>query len=319
VAGAAYGDALGARYEGLYWAPTPQGVRFGRGVLVWRRPGWWTDDTDMTLGILRAATELSEPGSSQHGLASPTGLEGILRQWITWHRRSNPLDAGLNTYRVVRAIADLDNLTIEHALGVSRRQLRHPRRGGGNGAVMRTAPVALAYPGDSRAAFQAAMQVAELTHPAQRATQAAGLWTVLCERAIHTGTLHLAAALECVEEDPFWTERLLRPRSPGRNGPRGWAPTTVADAAWCVHTALDQVRDPAAALDHGVRLAVSSSGDPDTTAAVAGALLGALAGSPCVPHPATDRIHGGRWTGREHTLHDIEQLAETVAGRAFGT
>jgi len=245
MAGLAYGDAIGARYEGLHLHLRPAWVRFGRGALIWRSPGWWTDDTDMSLGILLALADLlavDYPGapaaatpSLASELAADAGLRAVAGNWLTWRARGSLLDAGTGTVRVLHAVKGLVDRSPQAILEVSRRQLARPRRGAGNGAVMRTAPVALAFLGDPAGAARAAAAIAELTHPAPRATQAAALWTVLCERAVTTGALDLATALDAVDDGPFWADLLGDAARPGRNGHPGWAPTTVADAWWCVH------------------------------------------------------------------------------------
>ena len=310
MAGLAFGDALGARYEGLHWAPPPELVRFGRGLLVWRRPGWWTDDTDMALGVIRAIRHLRTSG---YRIDSEAGLECVLRQWLEWHRRANPLDLGVNTYRVLRRMQSMQVMSLDGALEISRNQLRHRARGGGNGAVMRTAPVALACLGDPLMAHFAGRRVSELTHPAERAMEAAGLWTLLCERAVSTGRIDVGSALSAVRFDSFWVRLLLRPKRPGRNGPIGWAPSTLADAWWCVRKALQDTPGPGA-LDRGVRLAVSSRVDPDTTAAVAGGLLGSVCGVAAVPLPAFRVVHAGAWTRRVWTLQEIAEFAGELIG-----
>jgi ADP-ribosylglycohydrolase len=301
--GLAYGDALGARYEGLRVKVKPSSVRFGRGVLLWRRPGWWTDDTDMALGVLRVLART--PGVD---LRAARTQQAVLDEWTSWNARANPLDAGLNTFRVLRA-ARRRGGALADALEVSRAQLEHPRRGGGNGAVMRTAVVALAHP-DPEDAFRAGASLAELTHPQPLAMEAAGLWSALCAQALSTGGVEPKELLDLVADPQTWRPRLLAPREPGRNGGRGWAPTTVADAIWCVKRAQEE--GAAGALDRGVRLAASYPQDPDTTAAVAGSLLGALTGTDVLALPGAERVHGGRWSGAELTLLDLAALARGV-------
>jgi len=319
----AYGDALGARYEGLHLRLRPDWVRFGRGVLIWRTPGWWTDDTDMALGILLALADLlglDYPGAPVATAKRPTaelagdaGLRAVVDNWLSWRARGSLLDAGTGTVRVLHAVKALPDRSPSAVLAVSRRQLGRPHRGGGNGAVMRTAPVALAFLGDPAGAAKAAAAIAELTHPAARATQAAALWTVLCERAVTTGALDLVAALEHVADSPFWADLLGSAARPGRNGRPGWTPTTVADAWWCVQRALEA--GTCGALERGVRLAVASGVDPDTTAAVAGALLGALEGTGPLPEAARKLVHGGDWTGRRWSISELASLAgDCVSG-----
>jgi len=66
---------------------------------------------------------------------------------------------------------------------------------------------------------------------------------------------------------------------------------------------------PGGALERGARLAVASGVDPDTTAAVAGALLGALEGPGALPEAAWSLVHGGAWTGRRWSVGELAALA----------
>ena len=59
---------------------------------------------------------------------------------------------------------------------------------GGNGSLMRTAAVGLAYLGDDKACTEAALAVSELTHHDERAGQACQLWSYAIRHAVLHGT-----------------------------------------------------------------------------------------------------------------------------------
>ena len=58
----------------------------------------------------------------------------------------------------------------------------------GNGALMRTGPVALAHLGDRDAVAALAADVASLTHPHPDSVHACVLWSLAIERAITTAS-----------------------------------------------------------------------------------------------------------------------------------
>ncbi len=320
ITGLAYGDALGARYEGFGWPRRPASIRFGRGLLAWRSPGWWTDDTDMSLAVLLAlartngvdwpdgvrlpAVDHLQPAR----LDDEAGLRLITSLWLIWRSRAAVIDMGVGTVRALNRIGRLTDLHPDAVTAVAERLAGHGG-GGGNGAVMRTAPVALGHLGDPAGAYRAAVAISALTHAHPRACEAAGIWTVLCERALVTGRLAVEPALECVRHDPFWGDRLLAPSRPGHNGPKGWAPATLTDAWWCV----TRTRPEGAGIDDVTRAAVAAGGDTDTTAAVAGALAGSLAGAAGLPADGYRLVHGGAWTGRRWTLRDLADFARRCA------
>lgn len=318
----------------------------GRGLAVWVPPGAWTDDTDQALGILRATLAVMAPrdggsavtrwsgtgngnggggggsgnagsgggggAGSGGGAVSPATREAFLarvvEEWLAWYRRTGAWAMGVNTLRVLRRFRALQcrgELSMDTVRAVSEEQLRRPRRGGGNGAVMRTAPLALLGGLDDREAFELAGDVAALTHPHPEAREAAGVWTLLCRQALAEGTVDWDAAATPASDQDLWRRRLAGAGPPGANGPDGFAPTTVMDAAWCVRRALDAT-DPTRWLAVGTRLAVQRSRDSDTVAAVAGSLLGALAGTGDRDAlPGWRRVHGGGWTG---TTLDLDAL-----------
>jgi ADP-ribosyl-[dinitrogen reductase] hydrolase len=88
LVGAAAGDALGAAYEFAPPVPADQ-VRMRAGRLTGRPAGSWTDDTDMAVGIARAAASGSP---IDHG----DGLHAVAAQFLAWFR-SGPPDIGIQT------------------------------------------------------------------------------------------------------------------------------------------------------------------------------------------------------------------------------
>ena len=297
VVGSAYGDALGARYEGLPFRISANRIRFGRGLLFWRRPGRWTDDTDMSLAILRVI----ERGTD---LSSKQGELEVLEEWLKWYRLCPHIDMGLWTVRVLKRINSLEVITSDTARTIAASLCHGKHTGGGNGALMRSGVVAISKIGRPIEAYKIARSIASLTHRHTSALDAAGLWTVMCERAIFTGKIDL---VELRRLNLPLVERLEMVKKAGNNGRRGWAVSTLLDAWWCVQSALAD-SSSLSLIDKTVRFAIAAGGDTDTVASVAGALAGALNGAAGVPDIARQIVYGGRWTGQEVTMIDLEKL-----------
>jgi hypothetical protein len=295
IQGGAYGDAIGSRYKGFAWRRQAAAVGFGRGVVLWRRPGRWTDGTDMTLALLLTLT-----AGPNGGLRSLAALARIGRGWLDWRDRVPIVGVGAGTVTALdRLRARLDAgqpAALEATDGAG--------RSGGNGAVLHAGPVAVACLGDPAVAYRSAETIYRLTHPDRRAAQAAGVLAVLFETAISTGVPdpYLAAAL--TGDAGWWLPRLTGPRAPGRNDRRGSAVAALLDAWWLTR-AHGHGPDAVAAV---CRAAAAAGGG---TVAGAAAALTASTGS-ALPHDA-GQVWGGRWTGRTWTIGEIGDLAVSLA------
>lgn len=172
-------------------------------------------------------------------------------------------------------------------------------RSAGNGSLMRTAPLALAYLDRDPAELMAvAGELSALTHVDPDAQEACGLWCVAIRHAVLTGVLDVPAGLPLLpaERASVWLERIetaerSRPRDFTRNG---WV-VEAFQGAWSAiqYAGLsgvgpDQLRS---ALEEAVR----GGRDTDTVAAIAGGLLGAAYGYTAVPFEWRRWLHG--WPG----------------------
>ena len=125
----------------------------GGGSFGWE-PGEWTDDTSMAIAI----AEVAATGAD---LRDEEPLDALVRRWHEWSQTPTMLacrparcsagqaDTASPRRRHVRESAALHELT---------------GRTAGNGSLMRTAPVALAYLDDELGLVEAARAVSELTH-----------------------------------------------------------------------------------------------------------------------------------------------------------
>ena len=170
----------------------------------------------------------------------------------------------------------------------------------GNGSLMRTSPVALAYLGEPDRIAQAARAISRLTHYDEDAGDACVLWCLAINKAALTGDLDLEEGLGHLPDSrrDLWERRIVEAlaKDPVDFHRNGWV-VHAFQAAWCaIVSTLTPVLDPAA----GVRPSTSSSHrergprrrDTDTVAAIAGQLLGARWGGSAVPAQWRRMVHG---------------------------
>jgi ADP-ribosyl-[dinitrogen reductase] hydrolase len=213
-------------------------------------------------------------------------------------------DVGVQTSSVLRAA---------HRLGLTARTTReasaalHERTGrtAGNGSLMRTAPVALAYLDDEAALVEAARSVSGLTHCDPEAGDACVLWCLAIRHAILTGKLDARIGLQHIDADrrEKWASQLdvAEASQPSDFTNNGWA-VEALQGAWCAITTTPIPHDgPATGVfraDHlrlALDVAVRGGGDTDTVAAIAGGLLGAAYGASAIPAEWRRVLHG--WPG----------------------
>lgn len=292
VLGTACGDALGAGYE--FGPPLdddePVGM-IGGGGFGWAA-GEWTDDTSMAVPLLRAA--------ARHDRLEGAVLDEVAAAWTVWAQTA--ADVGDQTRAVLGSAAPTANGLGAASLAYHR---RHPDRSAGNGSLMRTTPVALAYLDDEPGLIAAAREVSDLTHADPLAGDGCVLWTLAIRHAILTGELDLQAGLAAVPADRrgFWTDAIAvagssRPRDFPANGWVGGA----LQGAWSAVVRATSLQD---ALQRAVR----GGNDTDTVAAIAGGLAGAVFGAAAVPDRWRRIVHG--WPGL--TADDLAGLALQAA------
>jgi ADP-ribosylglycohydrolase len=310
LVGTAAGDALGAGYE--FGPPLPAGApvnMMGGGAFNWA-PGEWTDDTSMAIVIARVAARAD--------LRSDAALDRIAAGWAAWACTAK--DVGSQTKAVLSAATRDGVIT-----GASLRAAAHAHheqtgRSGGNGALMRTAPVALAYLDDEDALIEAATTIAALTHHDPEAGEACVLWCLAIRHAVLTGELDLRRGLVHLptERAAVWGRCLdeAETRTPAEFTNNGWV-VEALQAAWSavartpVPTADVAVGTcPAQHLRQALENAVRGGRDADTVAAIAGSLLGALWGASAVPDDWRAILHG--WPGLR--ADDLAGLAEQILG-----
>jgi ADP-ribosylglycohydrolase len=320
--GMACGDALGAGYEfGPPLAPhVPVAMTGGRG-LKWK-PGEWTDDTSMAIAI----AEVSATGADLRSVG-PRDL--IAARWAGWAAKAK--DVGNQTRAVLATAtraagtrgetkptaADLAAAAAEHHGAAG--------RSGGNGSLMRTAPIALAYLDDPDGLVLAAQEISAMTHFDPEAGEACALWCLAIRRAVLDGTLDVRRGLEHLPEDraSVWAVRLDEAEAgqPSRFDKNGWV-VQALQGAWCAINTTVAPADNVSGFSSGGSLsggpahlrraleaAVRGGRDTDTVAAIAGALVGGVYGASAVPAQWRRLLRG--WPGLY--ARDLVRLAVMTA------
>ncbi len=288
--GLAAGDALGAGYE---FGPAFDGPveMKGGGPFGWA-PGEWTDDTQMAICIAdQAAT-------------GDLDLDALGDRFIAWANDAN--DIGNQTRAVLSRAIDGSDLP-EAAAEYFRQR---PNHSAGNGSLMRTGPVALAYLGDRNRIAEAATQISALTHNDPLAMDACVLWTLVVADAVETGVIPgMTKGLSHLPDDrrERWAGIIeeAEQQQQGVFTPNGFV-VTAFQAAWSsiVHTPIPEDQ-PSRHLQTTLENAVRIGNDTDTVAAIAGTLLGAVWGASAVPTAWRTTIHG--WPG--YTTNDLLRIA----------
>jgi ADP-ribosylglycohydrolase len=291
--GLACGDALGVPHEfdhlvlGPDEEPRPRG-----GGPAGFAPGEWSDDTALAIAV---AQGLATGGSLEER------LDAVAGRFLDWYD-AEPPDVGRQTRAVLSAVAAGPRTSAAMRAAATSYTRTHPHAAG-NGALMRTAPVALAFLDDRLACAEAARAVAGLTHADPQAEDACVLWTEAIRVAVATGELAVAAGLGLV--DDRWRASLAEAGigDLGRFHPNGWAVRTV-------QVAYGAILRAGADFEEALATAIRVGDDTDTTAAVTGALLGALHGAAAVPQRWSSTLHG--WPGMRAA--DLAELALRLLG-----
>ncbi|MEO6880778.1 MAG: ADP-ribosylglycohydrolase family protein [Mycobacteriaceae bacterium] len=318
----AAGDALGAGYE--FGPPLPESTPVGMvggGSFGWA-PGEWTDDTSMALVIAQAAATGAD-------LRSQAARNEIAAGWALWAQTAP--DVGTQTRTVLttaRRTAQQTNggaVIAEHLRAAAQAQHEQTGMSGGNGSLMRTAPVAVAYLHDEDGLIEAATGLSALTHHDPEAGEACVLWCLAIRHSVLTGELNVRVGLERLDpaRRASWAHRLDQAETtpPAGFEHNGWVVEALQGAWSAISRTPVPAEDPGNAtfgsqhLQLALEAAVRGGRDTDTVAAIAGGLLGATYGASAVP-AAWRRILHGWWP--QDQVGDLIALGTAIAtaGRA---
>ncbi|MDR7253399.1 ADP-ribosylglycohydrolase [Nocardioides sp. BE266] len=304
--GAACGDALGVPYE-FGSAPLAPGEvpRMIGGGLGPYAPGEWSDDTQMAVVVAQVAAE--------HGLRDEAALDRVVDGWVGW-LRDGASDVGNQTRSVLAEVGAGGLTRPAHDARLASYSL-HAQTGhtAGNGSLMRTAPVALAFLDDPAALAEQARAISGLTHADPLAGDACVLWCLAIRHAVLGGEVpdlgDLVGEVPSERRDQWagWITDAER-RMPSDFSPNGFV-VTALQAAWSAVRHPVEMGSPTVG---SLVAAVHAGNDTDTVAAIAGALLGAAHGASSLPEEWLAVVHG--WPGLDAA--DLRLLAGRVAGRA---
>lgn len=301
------GDALGAGYEFAHVPADLEPAMIGGGLGGFG-PGEWTDDTAQAVAIARVAARGVD-------LRFDEGLDGVAQGLADWFA-DGPADIGVQTAMVLRSAG-------RHPSGgamtaVARGLHERTGRSAGNGSLMRTGPVALAYLDDPEALVEAALAVSALTHYQDVATEACALWCLMIRHTVLTGELpEFDDVAAYVPRPDHWRRILAEAEAspPSVFVNNGWS-VGALQAAWSsiVNTPPSTDGEPCLHLQRALTTAIRVGHDTDTVAAVAGAMLGARWGMSAVPGSWRRMLHG--WPGIDS--RELERLAVMTAAGAGG-
>ena len=319
--GMACGDALGAGYEfGPPLGPDVSVAMNGGGGYNWE-PGEWTDDTSMAIAI-------AEVSATQADLRIDRARDQIAARWADWAAEAK--DVGIQTRAVLSKATRAAHLrgetypTAGDMVSAAAEHDARTHRSGGNGSLMRTAPIALAYLDDPDALVLAAAEISAMTHHDPEAGEACALWCLAIRHAVLEGALDIRSGLEHLPEGRagVWAARLdeaerSRPADFDNNG---WAVQALQGAWSAVTTTKITATAPAgpdsspsslgpAHFKRALESAVRGGNDTDTVAAIAGALVGGLYGASAVPSEWRGKLHG--WPGLR--ARDLVRLGMMIA------
>ncbi|MEV6493290.1 ADP-ribosylglycohydrolase family protein [Actinoplanes sp. NPDC051633] len=278
------------------------------------QPGEYSDDTQMAVCI----AEVAATGAD---LREPAALDRIAANFVRW-AEDGATDIGVQTQQVMRAVRGHSPDGLAETMRAAAEELhRRTGRSAGNGSLMRTGPVALAYLDDPDALAQAARAVSDLTHHDPLAGDACVIWCEGIRRAVLDGTfdgVRDGVGLLLQAQRDKWAAWLDEAEAQvPHTFPNNGFVVTALQAAW---SAIMRTPVPVEDLPNGVfrcdhfrdalYAAVGAGNDTDTVAAIAGAMLGARWGVSGIPLTWQRIVHG--WGG--HRSADLIRMASLSTG-----
>lgn len=283
--GVAVGDALGAALEFLTKEEISQ--KYGlytelTGGGYWEcEPGEVTDDTAMTIAVAKGI--LADPEEPVEKVA------GFFVEWA----KTCPKDIGkicrLVLEEVIRREASSEKQWLEIA---EEAHFLSGKRSAGNGSLMRTVPVALAYTCKRDVMMSLARRISALTHYDRIAGECTAYYCGLVSKLIQGGDLKVVLE-ESMSQAP-WEFDLSKPLCEVKTS--GFVIHTLEAALICSYLSCS--------FEEALVTAVNLGGDTDTVGAVTGGLAGAYYGYEAIPE---------RWLNKLLVKDKLIRLADQLA------
>jgi ADP-ribosylglycohydrolase/fructose-1,6-bisphosphatase/inositol monophosphatase family enzyme len=282
------GDSLGSLVE--FGEPEeirhnyPQGCRDLIDGGTWHNlAGQPTDDSELALLLARSLV--------REGRYDPVK---VLEAYLDWWADPRTFDRG-NTIRQAFSAAAKGNLPEERMRLIG---LHANRESQANGSLMRISPLGIFAAGRGQPGADLARQDSPLTHPNPVCIESCACYVAAIAEAIATGCGPEGAYQAALREadragaPPIVRETLVaaQHRPPADYVlQQGWVLIALQNAFFqLLH---------ASSVEEGIVATVMAGGDTDTTAAIAGALLGAVHGRQAIP---------GRWQRCVRSCRTIE-------------
>jgi ADP-ribosyl-[dinitrogen reductase] hydrolase len=262
--GVAIGDALGGTVEFI----DREEIRHRFGVLKdivgggnWKlQPGEVTDDTYMTLAVANGILEAP---------IDPT--EAIAKNFLAWYL-TKPKDIGVTCRLALQEGLRTGARTKQEWFAAARSaHFINRERSAGNGSLMRTVPVALAYFQDEQKMLEIAKDQSRLTHFDSLASDCTMFYCQII-RMILLGTELKTAIRKMIKIAPC---AINLNRLVSEMKTTGYVVDTLESALICAYRTES--------FEDSVIMAANLGGDADTIAAVTGGLTGSFYGCWNIP------------------------------------
>jgi ADP-ribosyl-[dinitrogen reductase] hydrolase len=292
--GLACGDALGRPVE--FETPARILAQYGEVTEMladgtWGQPkGTVTDDTEMALCLARSLVDCGEFDPAD-----------VAARFVAWYE-SGPFDVGETTASALQRIRGGEPWDV-----AGRRVWEESVEGSnaGNGSVMRTAPLAVAFASREETLVDASETSSRITHADPRCTAGCAVLNLTLARLSRERPDPLVGALARVET-PNELHEALEPVSTGTVDPddlrsSGYVVDTLRTALWHGLRADSPER---ALVD-----VVNMGRDADTVGAVTGAVVGARFGAAELPD---------RWLGDLEACDALREVARDLHALSAG-
>ncbi|MFC8303176.1 ADP-ribosylglycohydrolase family protein [Specibacter sp. NPDC057265] len=310
--GGALGDAFGylVEFDSLADIVNAHGPSGLQDLAAAGSPVHFSDDTQMTLYTLDGLLDVLEWANDG------VGADINACQWLAYLRWLKTQKVPVPGHAPAQPPRWIDAQTVLHhrrhpgnaclsglgtgEMGTVARPVNPDSKG--CGTVMRSAPYGLLPHVEAETVYKISSEAASLTHGHPAARQSSGAFSWLIHQLV-IGGLSLRAAAQSAQAraaaepaaDPALLARLDAALTLSANEPLsgddltealglGWvAEEALAVALYCVLVTESSAASPAEHFRTAVPLAANHSGDSDSTAALAGNLLGALYGEAALP------------------------------------